>query len=97
MRLPGILCGVGVLFFWLLLVRRTEPMDQRAAWVGWVLALLLLATNTFVIHVRRPITDPLLVFFVAGAIYGAARLALDGGRRWEIWTGRWSGIACCNN
>ncbi len=74
MRLPSVLAGAITLFYTALMARACLPEGSRR--VGPALAILLtLATVTFTMTTRRPLTDPLLTAAIMATLWHGCRAA----------------------
>ncbi|MEZ4265218.1 MAG: glycosyltransferase family 39 protein [Myxococcota bacterium] len=74
MRLPSVLAGLVTLFYTALLARACLPEGARR--LGPALAILLtLATVTFTMTTRRPLTDPFLTAAIMATLWHASRAA----------------------
>ncbi len=70
MRLPGALAGVVGLGYAMALARRATPRAPTSA--ALCALLLTVATTTWVMTIRRPLTDPLLAAAALAVVYHAA-------------------------
>ena len=63
LRLPGALSAMVAIYYGLRLMKMTAESEnaRRESLRGWVSIALILASVTFVMNVRRPMADPLLV------------------------------------
>lgn len=63
LRLPGALSAMVAIYYGLCLMKMTAESEnaRRESLRGWVSIALILASVTFVMNVRRPMADPLLV------------------------------------
>lgn len=74
MRLPSVLAGVITLFYTALMARACLPEGARR--LGPSLAIVLtLATVTFTMTTRRPLTDPLLTAAIMATLWHGCRAA----------------------
>jgi 4-amino-4-deoxy-L-arabinose transferase-like glycosyltransferase len=70
LRLPGVLGGLVALYY----VVRLTHAETSSALAGAVAGLATMATVTFTLNARRPMTDPLLCAAVMGSVWYTAQV-----------------------